>query len=423
MSRWLRLVIPALLLPAAAAAYVDILSSEGRVYVSWTESERSHVRVYGTGIERVFQTFTSTFVSIGEVGPDFEYLAVAFDDGYDSLAVLDPLTLETVMARRLAMGDIMPGIEGRGNPRMQLATNDVPDSGIWMTSTILASYPSASYSVSNRFVPDPVQGLVMDSWYYLGEVWEEGVIGIGMQSEPLRCTLQDPPTQFFAATHSITPWLPYTHEFYSYLHEAGSEAGFPDWTMLVSCVSPLHPVIHAAGSCRDAILLLWSDNYVSEYTQCMLFDGTSSEPVQLWETDIPVESGSYWEMSGNPDDPGLLLVRPENGALWVRHYQGEWNPFPVRVAEGLGPLGMDDLAVCSDDEGYWIAWLEEGETEPEVLFVPRESVTGIPSADPQGEGPLSVSAASNPLRGIPVLEIGGSAPADLAVYDLSLIHI
>jgi hypothetical protein len=416
MKRILPSFFLALLLPVPAFADVDVLSAGGSVYLAWSDGTQSNLSIVGTEIQR---TFPSPHISIGEVGPAFDHLAAALYGPSDTLLVLDTGTLETWMSRHVSMADILPGVPGEGSPSMRLVTHDVDDSGIWIHSVINGYYPNSYYSVSSRFVPDPVLGLTMDSSLFFGDTCGSGVLtGIGSETRPLQCAAQDPPTQFFQLVHSTTPYVPYTRQLISSVHHQGPEPGYLDWTMLCSFVEPEIPYLNAAGSCQDAILLLWT-LAPSDVTICSSFDGMSSSPQSTTEVPFGMDPCQAWAMSCNRDDPGLLLAGVEGDELRVRHYQGEWNPYSYKVADGIGIVCGGDLAVCSDDQGYWIAWMEEGKAEPEVLFVPRDSVTGISGGDPAGQGSLSLVPSSNPLRGAPVLDILGTGPADLAVYDVS----
>ena len=419
MKRILPSVFLALLLPVPAFADVDVLSAGGSVYLAWTEGAQSHVAIEGTSTER---TFGLPRITIGEVGPAFDHLVVALNgaDGNppDSLIILDPGDLSTEMSRNLELDDLLwPGVGTASVLSIRVARHNDYDSGIHLHATALSlGVQWCIYAVSARFVPDPVLGLTLDTSFYVGG-WNP-YCEYDSGTRPVHCAAQDPTTQFFRMTCAMHS--PYTYSIYATVHQPddGSRAEPSDYTVLGSFIQPEIPSLKAAGSCQDAILLLWTVTG-SAGCLCSVFDGTTSVPNSSGELGFPLDPDQPCAMSCNRDDPGLLLAWLDGGELWVRYYGDGWNPASYEVASGIGAVSDGDLAVCSDDQGYWIAWLEDGKSEPELRFVPRDSVTGITAGDPAGPGSLSLVPLSNPLRGIPVLDIGGCASADLAVYDVS----
>ncbi len=183
---------------------------------------------------------------------------------------------------------------------------------------------------------------------------------------------------------------------------------------------PCDPCVMTMGSCTDRGLLLWADEWgavhFSSYN-CSEPAPVSTEPYS-WA--YPGNSNPC-AMSCNPDDEGLLLAWYRNGEIRCRHFQADWNGFDHIVRNVTGAVYEGDIAVCSVEDGYWIAWLEEGTDAeyPELEFVPRDSVTSIgDSTTPPLECYLRI--CPNPFSerlGISVEGLAGSAT--LRIFDLA----
>ncbi|MCK5842458.1 MAG: T9SS type A sorting domain-containing protein [Candidatus Sabulitectum sp.] len=81
-----------------------------------------------------------------------------------------------------------------------------------------------------------------------------------------------------------------------------------------------------------------------------------------------------------------------------------------------------NISACSDTDGYWVAWLEAGSTQPEVRFISRETVTGIDQEDSSlPYGAVSFSVSPNPVRDHASVNFLQSVAThyQLSLYDLS----
>ena len=188
---------------------------------------------------------------------------------------------------------------------------------------------------------------------------------------------------------------------------------------------PCDPCVMAMGSCTDRGLFLWADEWgavhFSSYN-CSEPAPISTEPYS-WA--YPSNSNPC-AMSCNPDDEGLLLVWYRNGEVRCRHFLNAWNDFDHIVRVGTGAVSEGNIAVCSVEDGYWIAWLEEGTDSeyPELEFVPRASVTSIGDSSAQ---PLEcyLRVCPNPFsERLSISAEGLAGPATLRIFDLAgrLVH-
>jgi hypothetical protein len=122
-------------------------------------------------------------------------------------------------------------------------------------------------------------------------------------------------------------------------------------------------------------------------------------------------------MSCHPYYNGMLLAWVQGSELRCRHFDGEWNGYDHIVQTGLGSVADQDIAVCSDVDGYWIAWLESGAAEPELVYVPRDSVTGIAGG---GISPAQLELDLYPNPFAEVLHVqpsGFTGACRISVYD------
>ncbi len=182
---------------------------------------------------------------------------------------------------------------------------------------------------------------------------------------------------------------------------------------------PYYPRMMAFGSCLQKGLLMWADGWGT----VMYSDFDCIDPVplstQTYQWSVPSRS-SPCAMSGNPEDEGLLLVWRHAGEIRCRHYQGEWNGFDHIVQTGVSTVAVGNIAVCSVEDGYWVAWLASGATEPELVFVSRDVVTGIESGEGFHADNLSMVLSPNPCPGslsISLFGISGEAVSDIRIYS------
>ncbi len=182
---------------------------------------------------------------------------------------------------------------------------------------------------------------------------------------------------------------------------------------------PYDPCVMAFGSCSAKGLLMWAD----EWGDVMYSGFDCEDPVplstQIYQWSEPSIS-SPCAMSGNPEDEGLLLVWRHAGEIRCRHFEGEWNGFDHIVQTGVSTVAEGNIAVCSVEDGYWVAWLASGATEPELVFVSRDVVTGIESEEGSHADDLSFVLSPNPCSGsltISLFGISGEAVSDILIYS------
>ena len=227
--------------------------------------------------------------------------------------------------------------------------------------------------------------------------------------------------------------------FATEMHYAGYQ-GWPGYTLLKSLVHnppsdslnllsdvfyyasdtlPYDPCVMAFGSCSEKGLLLWAD----EWGDVLYSDFDCIDPVylstQIYKWDCSLKY-SPCAMSGNPADDGLLLVWYNSCEIRCRHYHDGWNEFDRIVQTGLVGVIEGNIDVCSVEDGYWVAWLEGGASEPELVFVPRDTVTGIGSQEESDIDNLSIVLSPNPCYNCLSISLNGisaESRADLMIYN------
>mgnify|MGYP001035203546 CR=1 FL=1 len=178
-----------------------------------------------------------------------------------------------------------------------------------------------------------------------------------------------------------------TYLLHDVFYSADSEK--PDWP----------PTLMAMGSSSDDAIVLWED--ADGQVMYSSFDGMS--PVPVYTASFPGSNPreeNCCAMSSNPEDAGMLLAWYDDGDIICRHYEGVWNDYAHIVASGIDNVGSGNIAVSSVDEGYWVAWMDDSDTYPELVFVDRDMVTSI-----YGGGSPAVAGAwllvfPNPCRNI-----------------------
>jgi len=198
------------------------------------------------------------------------------------------------------------------------------------------------------------------------------------------------------ATDSLPPLFSYT--LYSETNYSS------DWTRVI-----------AAGSDLGITVALWGESGMDNVYTSIFIDDV--QPTSTESFPFPYPRNQPSAMSCHPYYDGMLLAWIQGSELRCRHFDGEWNGYDHIVQTGLGMVTDQNIAVCSDVDGYWIAWLENGASEPEVAFVPRDSVTGI-----SGSGISSVEITldlfPNPFRNLlHIAPSGFTGNCRISIYD------
>ncbi len=90
------------------------------------------------------------------------------------------------------------------------------------------------------------------------------------------------------------------------------------------------------------------------------------------------------------------------------------------VASGQASVSVSNIAVCSVDDGYWVAWLPEGAELPVLAYVDRGTVTGIVSTEEPVQTSLILHPSQNPFRESVNLTVEGNPlPERLDVFDIT----
>ncbi|MCK5786958.1 MAG: T9SS type A sorting domain-containing protein, partial [Candidatus Sabulitectum sp.] len=167
------------------------------------------------------------------------------------------------------------------------------------------------------------------------------------------------------------------------------------------------------------MILLYSDN--TGEVNWSVISGFSPVPLSTemlpWDfpgLDDPMICTSTFEL------PGMLMVWYRAGEIRCRYWNGEWNSYDYFVADALYPPDLEEIAICAGTDGYWIAWLPGAASEPEVVFVSFDDVTGVDEDELQLLEPaIRVNPVSNPVTGILSVEVSGISCGIAVVTDLS----
>ncbi len=414
-------------LPQASLAYVDVLSTDDMLFLAWTADDQSHLFNPGSSSGR---TFTSPEITIGAINVNGELFIASALSNYaegapDSIYLLDPVDLSTESVCKIDPQDLISGSFLPEDVWMsiRIARHTMSDTPVYITATSRVNIPpDGELSLASaRYVPDTLSmeltlaeahGALL-SYYYCGIKSLTSPISCG-QSEPMCFWIHyfdwhGVGAQFFSGIHQEEPIDKYLEmDFSTFYHD--NCYYFEDM-----------PKLKAAGSCSEEILLLWTSAFDEELF-CASFDATGPDTVTTYEFPYAMPPPEApWAMSCNPDDTGLLLVWYDEGSIISRHYSGDWNPYAHPVQSGLSNIEDGNLAVCSDENGYWVAWLESGRSEPQFVFIPRDSVTSIDETEMTSFGTKAgIYPLLNPTRGPIRLNVEGFEGAfDVFVYNVA----
>jgi len=176
------------------------------------------------------------------------------------------------------------------------------------------------------------------------------------------------------------------------------------------------PILMASGSSASDALFIWSDS--AHTVHCSLHDCEYGITATAPFTGQGPPHLSASSMSANPADPGILLAWYDSGNIMGRHYHEGWNDYAHVLAEDIPFIEQGNLAVCSVEDGYWVAYRLVQQTFPILFFVSREDVTGITEHAVAVEQ-ASISAHPNPFSetlSIAVTGIEGQFEASLYDY-------
>jgi hypothetical protein len=177
-------------------------------------------------------------------------------------------------------------------------------------------------------------------------------------------------------------------------------------------------LISALGSSSSEAVALWTDSSGAQFSSIFI---DSIVPSYTLEFPFPHPTPSEpAAMSRNPLDNGLLLAWYHDGEIRARHWLNEWNSFDHIVASGQPSVSAGNIAVCSVDDGYWVACLPEGADLPVLAYVNRGTVTGIVSSDEYVRIPVVLYPSHNPFReSVNLTVVGDPLPERLDVFDIT----
>ncbi len=166
------------------------------------------------------------------------------------------------------------------------------------------------------------------------------------------------------------------------------------------------------------MILLYSDNTGEVNWSAFTAFSPVPESTEIlpWDfpgLDDPMAFTSTFEL------PGMLMVWYRDDEIRCRHWNGEWNNYDYFVANSLYAPDLEEIAVCADTDGYWIAWLPGTASEPEVVFVSFSDVTGVEESEYQPVEPVArINPVTNPTCGNLSVEISGVSSGRATVTDL-----
>ncbi len=164
------------------------------------------------------------------------------------------------------------------------------------------------------------------------------------------------------------------------------------------------------GLLNDTAGVVWSAD----------FAGSPASP-ELSQIEIDHEHLPFpAAMTCSSDDDGLLLAWFSGDEIIVRHWHTQWSAYS-HVVESCGNVETGNISVCSDTNGYWVAWLEAGSSVPEVRFISRDTVTELDEEQSAGiSGGIVLSVSPNPAAGQAVVNFSLPCAED---YQLTLFDI
>lgn len=414
------------LFPKPSISSVDILSTDDIVSIAWSAGGQSHLMLSDSSATR---NFISPELTLGEIHFSGEPYIVCATSNWnlaqaDSLYLLDPYSLSIESAYEIDYQDLIIGSYEPDEVYMSIrvARHSLNDTPVFISSNYTAyDYQTGELGVATaRFVPDSsTMDLILSEARNLTFAFT--YCAITSLIRPVSCC-QPEPMYFW---HWYFNWHGIDNIFYSGIHEILSDRALGLSTSSFYSGQCYYmddmPELKVAGSCTSEILTLWISTFQDSMC-CTAFnaEGPDSTESYIFPYSMPPPD-SPWSMSCNPDDEGLLFAWFEDGSIISRHYLDVWNPDTYVVQSGISDIEEDDLSVCSDQNGYWVAWVEAGRSDPDFVFVPRDSVSSIGESEIQPPlSGLSISPVINPARGSLRFNVGGYfGEYEVFIYDIA----
>ncbi len=178
------------------------------------------------------------------------------------------------------------------------------------------------------------------------------------------------------------------------------------------------PAVLCSGYGQSDQLALWNDAEGTVWSAN--FTTSPSEPVNsilpLSHIELPFASA----MTKTREDEGIVLVWYDGSNIMLKYRDSDWNDYS-HVIESVSSLAPGNLAVCSDTDGYWVAWKNPTKTVAEYRFISRDTVTGIEGSGTEVAQGIEIFLVNNPVQSFASYSI--SLPVDghysLQLYDLT----
>ena len=412
---------------ANASGNVDIVAIDGTPFVTWY-TDQVYIASYPLGSP-------STPVPVGNNGY-YPYASICYStpasgdrlivacSGYwltmpvDTVYLLEPVSLNILNQRSLSVLDLgfsmAKGIgelhlprycDGSDSFAVVASIGDcTTDAGVSLVSASL-SYPD----IGPMLLSDTLMANIGYGWQ--PPDLRGPVILPGLEPLSISCHQTWTPLYFEACIlshlHQEEPTIAddvgemYTHGIWGYYGEE---------TFDIS--------ISALGSSSSGGVGLWSDSSGVQFYSVFV-DSIAPASTDVYPFSHPTITEST-AMTCNPSDNGILLAWYRDGEIRVRHWENEWNDFDHVVASGQASVSVSNIAVCSVDDGYWVAWLPEGAELPVLAYVDRGTVTGIVSFEEPVGIPVILHPSQNPFRESVNLTVEGNPlPQRLDVFDIT----
>ncbi|MCD4774991.1 MAG: hypothetical protein K8S15_02945 [Candidatus Aegiribacteria sp.] len=426
------LVTAVLLLISTASADIDLVSRDDASYIIWSLDDRSAYLARVSDEYHIVSLGDFFHVSLSIISSDStEYLAAGctneiwwLDPGY--LMVMDIGSMEVLNSREISVDNM--GFQAGANAFDEIHLDKYSsgsDSCLIVCSTHCCVTDQSFYSVyiASCFVDFSDTGSII-----LYDTLSTEIHNYAYSMQPFFGPLSTQQLRHLSVTAHCTacPMSHFQGSISSHLHQITPISRIDEmWSHRFYIVYttggvPFDLGLVGAGSSSSESVVLWEDTsgvmQYSVFTDSIAPDATYGFPFTA-----PAFSNTV-AMSGNPEDSGLLLVWYDSSLqeIRARHYESEWNDFNYVIASCPSGISHGNIAVYSVTDGYYIAWLPDGATQPELVFVDRATVTGIHDGQ---ESPLVfpiVNISSNPFTECVSLTLENAVSVEeLLVFDMS----
>jgi hypothetical protein len=154
------------------------------------------------------------------------------------------------------------------------------------------------------------------------------------------------------------------------------------------------PEVLSSGYSQTDQIALWTDS--AGVIWCSSFISSPASPdnsvLEISHSELPFAAA----LTKTRDDTGILLAWYDGSGIMVRHWQGEWNDH-AHIVEPWAHVSPGNIAVCSDTDGYWVAWKDDTEPVPQYRFISRNTVTGIDDTQGGSSNEVQLAISENPV--------------------------